>query len=95
MKGSGKWSIEDLFTLSEIFNVSVDYRVGKEPLEPATPLHAKAPGSEEPGANVMWARRGSNPRPTDYKSVVSPVIFVDFASQSRVEIHDYLLANQA
>ncbi len=61
MRGNGKWSIEDLFALSEIFAVSVDYLVGNEPLESATPITETAPTPKSEGRSLP--RLDSNQQP--------------------------------
>ena len=64
--GGSRWTAEDLIRLSDYFGVSVDYLIGRLPLESASPVQQKTPaeaGVSGPGEE--WARRGSNPRPAD------------------------------
>src|SRR5690554_643769 len=69
VNGHARWFLDELIAVAEVLDTTVGYLLGETDND-ARPEHlrdsnAKAPGSEEPGANVMWARRGSNPRPTD------------------------------
>lgn len=65
MSGRNRWNLEEIIELAGAFGVTLDYMVGREPTDNATPLYAKAPGSEEPGANVMWAFVGTSQTPVN------------------------------
>ncbi|QAB17636.1 XRE family transcriptional regulator [Leucobacter muris] len=41
--GKGSWGLEDAIALGEIFEVSIDYLIGKAPIEAAVPTQQKAP----------------------------------------------------
>ena len=64
INGLGKWGLEDAIALSAIFDVTIDYLIGNEPIEAAAPTKQTSPAAEATG-DGKWARRGSNPRPTD------------------------------
>ena len=64
INGLGKWGLEDAIALASIFNVTIDYLIGNEPIESANPTTQASPAAE-PAGDAMWARRGSNPRPAD------------------------------
>ncbi len=64
INGLGKWGLEDAIALSSIFDVTIDYLIGNEPIESAAPTMQSSPAAETAG-DAMWARRGSNPRPAD------------------------------
>ena len=53
MNGSIRWNVDELETLSAIFQVSADYLLGRESIESATPLNVKVPASEETGTSVV------------------------------------------
>lgn len=41
--GASRWNIDEVSELSEIFEVSTDYILGKEPIESAEPVNAEVP----------------------------------------------------
>ena len=50
--GANRWNIDEVSELSEIFGVSTDYILGKEPIESAEPINAEVPASFETGTLV-------------------------------------------
>lgn len=68
LRGQRAWSADDLVRVARRLNVSVGVLFGEEP---------------PPTGGGLWAPRGSNPQPTDYKCL-SRVLEVDFrARQAR------------
>ena len=65
INGLGKWGLEDAIALSSIFGVSIDYLIGNEPIESASPTKQNSPATEVTGEFDECALRDSNPWPSD------------------------------
>jgi transcriptional regulator with XRE-family HTH domain len=70
--GASRWNLDEVFRLAEVFNVSVGYMVGEEPLEAAMAVNAKT--AEESStvsigsvAEPEGRLRESNSRPIHYE----------------------------
>ena len=61
VSGANRWNIDDLIDLSGIFGVSINYLIGKEPIESAVSVNAKVPASRETGTNDVVAGTGFEP----------------------------------
>ena len=59
--GTVRWSLDELLELGEIFEVSSNYLLGKEPIESAVPVKASVPASRETGTDEMVAGTGFEP----------------------------------
>ena len=61
MSRGNRWNIDEILLLADIFEVSTDYMLGREPLEAVKPVNAKVPASEETGTSGLVAGTGFEP----------------------------------
>lgn len=59
-KGGARWNLEDVIAISEVFDVTIDYLIGKQPIESAMPVRKKAPTAIAVGAEGV-GRAGLEP----------------------------------
>ena len=59
--GRTAWNLDELFSLCDIFAVSADYLLGREPIESARPVNAEGPASIETGPSGVVAGAGFEP----------------------------------
>ena len=50
--GGSRWTAQDLIRLSDLFQVSLDYLVGREPLESAVPKNQETPAASATGVST-------------------------------------------